>query len=120
MYVIDGACPAAAAARGKRVHVRELENGEVVIEYGGTVLPARAFPKDSRVRQGAIVENKLLGDTLSIIRELQQQRDEQRLTSARLTLREEDLLRRGMGESGQSHSRRKKTRGRGPSYANPL
>jgi hypothetical protein len=34
---------------------RDLENGEVVIEHNGTVLPARIFPKESRVRQGAII-----------------------------------------------------------------
>jgi hypothetical protein len=73
MYVVDSHAPGIANARCKLVDVRELENGEVVIEYKGTVLPARAFPKESRVRQGAIVENKLLGHTLAVIRELQSQ-----------------------------------------------
>jgi hypothetical protein len=63
---------------------------------------ARAtFPKESRVRQGAIVENKLLGHTLTVIRELQNLRDENTFNSRPLTLREEDFLRRSMGESGR-------------------
>jgi hypothetical protein len=31
------------------------------IEHRGAVVKARAFPKDSRVRQGDVIENKLLG-----------------------------------------------------------
>jgi hypothetical protein len=41
------------------VLVRETEDGEVVIEHKGVALPARAFEKDARVRQGAIVDNKV-------------------------------------------------------------
>jgi hypothetical protein len=40
------------------------------------------------------------------------------LSSRALTLREEDFLRRSMGEAGQPHRRpRKKQSRRGPSYA---
>jgi hypothetical protein len=120
MYVVDAHAPGVENARGKMVNVRELENGEVILEYRGTVLPARAFPKESRVRQGAIVENKLLGHMLAVIRELQSQRDKQHLKSRRLTLREEDLFRRSMGESGEPSRRPRKKRGRGPSYAKPV
>ena len=56
-----------------------------------------------------------------MIRELQSKRDAAVLGSRRLTLREEDILRRNMGESEQAQRRPKKkpkpTRGRGPSYA---
>jgi hypothetical protein len=71
------------------------------------------------VRQGAIVENKLLGHTLTVIRELQNLRDENTFNSRPLTLREEDFLRRSMGESGRPHRRprKKQPRRRGPSYA---
>ena len=63
MYVIDST-PASEEARGKRVDIRETEDGSVHIEYRGTELPARAFPKDSRIKPGAIVENKHLGHVL--------------------------------------------------------
>jgi hypothetical protein len=56
MYVIEPS-PAAEAARGKRVLVREDDGGQVFIEYHGATLPARAFPKDARVQQSAIVDN---------------------------------------------------------------
>jgi hypothetical protein len=102
MYVVEVHAPGVENARGKMVNVRELENGEVILEYRGTVLPARAFPMESRVRQGAIVENKLLGHTLAVIRELQTQRDNQALKSRRLTLREEELFRRSMSSESCS------------------
>ena len=71
------------------------------------------------MRQGAIVENKLLSHTLTVIRELQNLRDEKTLNSRPITLREEDFLRRSMGESGQPHRRprKKHPRRRRPSYA---
>jgi transposase len=104
MYLIEPG-PAAERARGKRVLVREDENGCVAIEHKGIPLAARAFPKDARVRQGAIVENKLLGHT--IIQAYQQQRDANRLSTRRLTLRDEDLMRKAMGEDGLRHRRRR-------------
>jgi len=52
MYVVDESA-AADAARGKRVSVREYEDGSVHIEYMGVPLQARAFPKNARVHQGA-------------------------------------------------------------------
>ena len=55
MYLLEPS-DRARAAFGKHVLVRETEDGEVVIEP----LPARAFEKDARVRQGAIVDNKVL------------------------------------------------------------
>jgi len=99
MYVVEPT-PAAERARGKRVSVREEENGTVHLEFKGEPLVARASPKDARVRQGAIVENKLLGDTLRLIQEAQRQRDNDRLQNTRMTLHEEDALRRAMGEPG--------------------
>jgi hypothetical protein len=82
------------------VSVREEENGMVHIEFQGEPLVARAFPRDARVRQGAIVENKILGETLRLIQQAQVQRDLDRLENTRLTLHEEDALRRAMGEPG--------------------
>ena len=67
------------------------------IEYRGVELPAKAFAKDARVNPGAIVENKLLSHTLRIIKSAQQERDENRLASKKLTLRQRDKLRKAMG-----------------------
>ena len=99
MYVV-ASTPASEKARGKRVTVREEEDGTVHIEYRGEHLDAYAFPKDARVHQGAIVENKLLGHVLSVIAQGQRERDKRTLQTKRLTLRDEDLMRKAMGEPG--------------------
>ena len=109
MYVVDQDGEAAKLARGKRVLVRENQAGEIVIEHRGLRLPAQAFPKDSaRIRQGAIVENKLLGPTLELIQTVQRERDKATLQTRRITLREEDPLRKSMGEDGLAHRRPKR------------
>lgn len=109
MYVVDPDCEAAKMARGKRVLVRENQAGEIVIEHRGVRLPAQAFPKDSaRIRQGAIVENKLLGPTLELIQTVQRERDKATLQTRRITLREEDMLRKSMGDHGLPHRRPKR------------
>jgi transposase len=118
MYVIEPS-PAAEAARGKRVLVREDDGGQVFIEYRGATLAARAFPKDARVHQSAIVDNKLLGHTLTIIQAMQRQRDENTLRAARLTLRDEDLMRQAMGQVGLPHRRAKKIRAPAPAPTRP-
>ena len=97
MYVIEPG-PAAERTRGKRVCAREEENGTVHIEFDGEPLVARAFPKDARLHQGAIVKNKILGDTLRLIQHAQLQRDQNRLENTRMTLHEDAL--RAMGEPG--------------------
>jgi transposase len=96
LYVVFNS-PAADKARGKRVDVREDEDGTVHIEYSGIELPARAFAKDAHVNPGAIVENKLLGHTLHIIQQAQHERDQERLRTKRMTLRDKDKLRKAMG-----------------------
>lgn len=73
----------------------------VRIEYRGVELPAKAFAKDARVNPGAIVENKLLSHTLSIIETAQLKRDENRLASKRMTLRDKDKLRKAMGATAE-------------------
>ena len=104
LYVIDPT-PAADRARGHRVDIRENEDGSLQIEYLGTELPAYAFAKDAHVNPGAIVENKLLGHTLRLIADAQRERDESRLENQRMTLRDQDKLRRAMaaGFDGASH-----------------
>jgi len=54
----------------------------------------------ARVSQAAITENKLLGAALADIQRRQQERDAHTLANTWLTLRDEDLLRKAMGEAG--------------------
>jgi hypothetical protein len=114
LYIIDPS-PTADKARGKRVDVRELEDGTVHIEYRGAELSARAFAKDAHVNPGAIVENKLLGRTLQMIEIAQRERDEQRLRTKRLTMRDRDKLRKSMGQTAELPTPRKPTR-KQPTY----
>jgi hypothetical protein len=98
LYVVDRT-PASEKARGHRVDVCEFADGSVQIEYRGVVLPACSFAKDSHVTPGAVVENKLLGHTLSVIAAAQRERDEMRLNEHRMTLRDQDNLRRAVTAS---------------------
>lgn len=104
MYIIE---PSAAAdsARGKRVMVVESEDGSVRIEHQGVELPARAFAKDARVSQAAIVENKALSGALLAIQVKQRERDLHSLEHRKLTLREKDHLRKAMRQAGQEDRR---------------
>jgi len=92
---------AAKRAAGKHVTVHELEDGDVFIRFEGKELSARAFDKDRRVSQGAIVENKLLGAALQHIREQQAGQQEARLASAK-TIRDKRLVRKTFAGSGTS------------------
>ena len=106
MYILEPSEDARAVG-GKSVLVRELEDGEVVIEHKGVALPARAFVKDARVRQGELVENKVLTAALADIQRQQQERDVRILESKRMTLREEDLYRQSVGEADLAERRRR-------------
>ncbi|HEY6882038.1 MAG TPA: hypothetical protein VI299_28610 [Polyangiales bacterium] len=96
----------ADGARGKHVQVREYNNGAVRIFLGNLELPARPFPKDNRVSQGAIVSHKLLAGALTAIQRQQKERDRKTLEERRLTRRERANLVRAMDtawpEAGQS------------------
>ena len=99
MYVVEPS-ELSLLARGKQVLVRETNDGEVLIDYKGDALPARAFPKNGCVTQGAIVENKVLAPALREIQRQQAERASQGLSKKRMTLRDEDLLRKSLGDSG--------------------
>jgi len=92
MYLLDDS-DAARRAMGKYVDISETNDGEVRICHGGQSLHARAFNHEGHVRQAAIVDNKLLGAVLHYARQLQQQRDDQKLKSPSLTKRDKRLLR---------------------------
>lgn len=114
LYVVE-LTPDSDRARGKHVDVREDADGTVHIEYGGVQLPARALAKDARVNPGAIVEHKLLDHTLRVIAAAQQERDENRLASKRLTLRDKDKLRKAMGITAELHANPKRVK-KPPTY----
>jgi hypothetical protein len=78
--------------RGKRVRVFEWEDGRVEIRCEGRLLPASPFGKNRCVAQGAIVENKRLGAVLSVMQASQLQRDQARLRSKKVTLREKERI----------------------------
>jgi len=77
---------------GKRVRVFEWEDGRVEIRCEGRLLPASPFDKNRCVDQGAIVENKRLGAVLSVMQASQLQRDQARLRSKKVTLREKERI----------------------------
>ncbi|MDD9945987.1 MAG: ISNCY family transposase, partial [Myxococcales bacterium] len=79
MYVLDKTDQEARRAMGKRVDILETEDGKVRIRFEGRDLPARPFDKQGHVRQGAIVENKLLSAALKHAQEQQKKRDRELL-----------------------------------------
>ena len=97
MYLLDKT-EDARRAMGKRVDILETEEGEVRIRFEGVELPAQAFDKQGHVRQGAIVENKLLGAALRHAQEEQKKRD-QEILARRLTKRERRLLEKKIAQA---------------------
>ena len=95
MYLLEPS-ELAEGTRGKHVQVREYENGAVRIFLGKVELPARPFPKDNRVSQGAIVSNKLLAGALTAIQGQQQERDRKALEERRMTRRERAHMEQAM------------------------
>jgi hypothetical protein len=104
MYIIDPSADAEAAS-GKQVLVVEAEDGTVRIEHRGRELSGRAFAKDGRVQQAAVVENKALAGALLAIQAKQREREELVLSKRKRSLREEDLSKRARGEAGQPNRR---------------
>ena len=78
---------------GKRVLVREREDGRVTIHYQGNEIAYRAFEKDRFVDQGQVVENKRLGTALRLIRTQQQDHGEKLLAKHHISKREKARLR---------------------------
>ncbi len=94
LYVLDST-DAARAARRQRVNIEEREDGALTFWHGEHELQATAFPKDHSVRQGEVVENKRLSETMDFIREKQRQRIEAKIAKPSTTLRDARLLRAG-------------------------
>ena len=94
LYVLDPT-DAARAARGKRVHIEEREDGSLSLWHGEAELRATAFPKEHGVRQGEVVENKRLSATIDYIKARQRERTEAEAAKPSTTLRKARLLRAG-------------------------
>jgi hypothetical protein len=86
---------------GKRVQVREWDDGRVEIQCAGRTLPYSIFDKNPHVAAGAIVENKRLGAVLAVIQAVQVERDRTRLASKKLTIRQKDRI-RAAGEASRA------------------
>lgn len=82
----------------RRVRVRQWDDGRVEISCDGRRLPYAVFDKNPTVSQGEVIENKRLGAVLSVIRAAQDRRDEARLASKKVTLREKDRIRAARAE----------------------
>lgn len=81
--------PETLPLRGSRVRVYEDADGNVAIRHEGKLLPSSPFfDKKPMVRQADIVENKRLGHILALIQADQRKRDNERLASRKLTLRQ--------------------------------
>jgi hypothetical protein len=85
--------PEALALAGRRVLVHESADGRVEIRCSGNLLPYSIFDKQPLVAPGEVVENKRLGVVLSLIQAGQDERDQRRLASKKLTLRQKERLR---------------------------
>ena len=92
--------PDTTALAGKPVRVHEWEDGRVEIRCNGQVLPYTVFDKNPQVTQGAVVENKRLDAVLAFIQAGQVQRDQARLASNKLTLRQKERIKAARTRAG--------------------
>ena len=107
LYVLDPT-DAARAARSKAVGIEEREDGSLHLWHGEHELLATAFPKEHRVQQGKVVENKRLAVALDFIKDQQRERIEAKVAKPSTTRRDARLLRAGtprraaMGSSAET------------------
>ena len=94
LYVRDPP-DAARAARGQAVGIEEREDGSLRSWHGEHELLTTAFPKEHRVQQGEVVENKRLSAALDFIKEQQRERTEVKVAKPSTTRRDARLLRAG-------------------------
>jgi hypothetical protein len=92
VYLIDPN-PETLRLRGRMCRVYADARGRVEVRREGRSLPFRAFHKLRRVTQTDIVSNKRLGAVLAKIQADQRKRDQQRLSSPKVTLREKRQIR---------------------------
>ena len=93
--------PETLALAGRRVRLHESADGQVEIRYAGNLLPYTLLDKQPLVAPGEIVENKRLGAVLSVISAGQEERDQRRMASKKLTLRQKEHLRATRSQLGR-------------------
>ena len=91
-YLIDPS-PETMSLRGRTCRVYADAEGQVEIRRGDQSLPFRAFNKLRRVTQADIVSNKRLGAVLTQIQADQRKRDQETLTSPKVSLRRKRQIR---------------------------
>jgi hypothetical protein len=94
LYVLDPTDPARDAC-GKRIGIEEREDGSLSFWHGEHELQATAFPKEHRVQQGEVVDNKRLSAALDFMKEQQRVRTEAKVAKPSTTRRDARLLRAG-------------------------
>ena len=94
--------PIATPLGGKTVQIRQWADGRVDIYCGEQNLAYAVFDKKPMIEQGEIVENKRLGAALAVISQQQDVRDQIRLASWKLTLREKDQIMAARADAGRS------------------
>ena len=77
----------------RRVRVYEWDDGHLEVVCDGRALPFTLFDKNPYVDQGEVVENKRLGAAMKWVAGRQEKRDEGRLKSNKVTLREKKWIR---------------------------
>lgn len=92
----------ALALAGRRVVVHESADGRVEIRCEGNLLPYSVLDKQPLVAPGEVVENKRLGAVLALIHTGQEERDQRRLASPKLTLRQKERLREARAHAHRS------------------
>ena len=98
--------PVSLGFAGRRVCLSEAADGAVEIRCAGQLLPYTVLEKQPLVAPGAVVENKRLGAVLSMIRVGQEERDQRRLASKQLTLRQKARLRESRAETNRNTKKR--------------
>ncbi len=94
LYLLDPT-DAARDARRKRIGIEERADGSLSFWHGEHELQATAFPKEHRVQQGEVVDNKRLSAALEFIKEQQRERTEAKVAKPSTTRRDARLLRAG-------------------------
>ncbi len=94
LYVLDSS-DAARAARSKAAGIEERDDGSLRFWHGEHGLLATAFPKEHRVQQGEVVENKRLSVALDFIKEQRRERTDEEVAKLSTTRRDARLLRAG-------------------------
>ena len=100
----------------KDVRVHEWDDGRIEIHCQGRQLPYSIFDQNPCVNQGAVVENKRLGEVLSTIQVAQAKRDRARLASKGITKREKGRI---SAARAAAKGRARSPRPRRSTYASP-